>query len=170
MQCHILSEILYNSSLPYKASNYRRIFWKQRIGIMKNNAYKRPDLKNPQQTINENFKQVFQWRPHRWWFCQKYYTTQACHTKRQIIDPVWIQYLYWSRLKQVILFLMPYKLLWYNPRNWICSASVITAFTVINVIMFHSLLFKWAAHQLYVCQIVMLSYSSFSSGHCIIFL
>lgn len=23
-------------------------------------------------------------------FCQKYYTTQACHTKRQIIDPVWI--------------------------------------------------------------------------------
>jgi hypothetical protein len=33
---------------------------------MKNNAYKRPDLINPQQTINENFKQVFQWRPHRW--------------------------------------------------------------------------------------------------------
>ena len=26
---------------------------------MKNNAYKRPDLKNPQQTINENFKQAF---------------------------------------------------------------------------------------------------------------
>jgi hypothetical protein len=23
-------------------------------------------------------------------FCQKYYTTQAGHTKRQIIDPVWI--------------------------------------------------------------------------------
>jgi hypothetical protein len=27
-------------------------------------------------------------------FCQKYYTTPACHTKRQIIDPVWI---FWKR-------------------------------------------------------------------------
>ena len=36
---------------------------------MKSDAYKRPDLKKKkkktQQTINEEFKQSFQWRPHR---------------------------------------------------------------------------------------------------------
>ena len=34
---------------------------------MKSDAYKRPDLKKKktQQTINEEFKQAFQWRPHR---------------------------------------------------------------------------------------------------------
>jgi hypothetical protein len=34
---------------------------------MKSSAYKRPDLKKkkPQQIINEEFKQAFQWTPHR---------------------------------------------------------------------------------------------------------
>jgi hypothetical protein len=32
---------------------------------MKSDAYKRPDLKKTQQTINEEFKQAFKWRHHR---------------------------------------------------------------------------------------------------------